>query len=98
MTPDDLTATPTSDPTLLYRYRDAMYAADMLIVGLHLDLFTRLASQPSTQPGICAAFDITPRPTDVMLTLFSAMGLLERTGDVYELTRTAREHMVKSSP
>lgn len=98
MTPDNLTATPASDPTLLYRYRDAMYAADMLIVGLHLDLFTRLASQPSTEPEICAAFDITPRPTDVMLTLFSAMGLLERTGDVYDLTRTGREHLVKESP
>ncbi len=98
MTLDDLTATPDSDPTLLYRYRDAMYAADMLIVGLHLDLFTRLASNPSTQTGICAAFDIAPRPADVMLTLFSAMGLLDRAGDVYELTRTAREHMVRDSP
>ena len=97
MPPDDLTASPTSDPTLLYRYRDAMYAADMLIVGLHLDLFTRLASQPSTQPEICAAFDLTPRPTDVMLTLFSAMGLLERTGEVHQLTRTGREHLVKES-
>jgi predicted O-methyltransferase YrrM len=98
MTPDDLTATPTSDPTLLYRYRDAMYAPDMLIVGLHLDLFTRLASQPTTMDEICAGFDITPRPTDVMLTLFSAMGLLERSGDRYQLTATGREHLVNGSP
>ena len=98
MTPDDLTATPTSDPTLLYRYRDAMYAPDMLIVGLHLDLFTRLASQPKTMDEICAGLDITPRPTDVMLTLFSAMGLLERSGDRYQLTAAGREHLVKGSP
>jgi predicted O-methyltransferase YrrM len=98
MTPDNLTATPASDPTLLYRYRDAMYAADMLIVGLHLELFTRLASQPSRMDDICAALDITPRPTDVMLTLFSAMGLLERSGDLYQLTPTGREHLVKGSP
>jgi predicted O-methyltransferase YrrM len=96
--PDALLSTPESDPTLLYRYRDAMYAADMLIVGLHLDLFTRLASQASTLPEICAALDITPRPTDVMLTLFSAMGLLERSGDLYQLTPTGREHLVKGSP
>ena len=96
--PDVLTATPGSDPTLLYRYRDAMYAADMLIVGLHLDLFTRLARHASTPPEICATFDITPRPTDVMLTLFSAMGLLERSGDAYRLTSTGREHLVKGSP
>ena len=98
MTPDVLTATPTSDPTLLYRYRDAMYAPDMLIVGLHLDLFTRLASQASTPLEICAALDLTLRPTDVMLTLFSAMGLLERSGDVYQLTPAGREHLVKGSP
>jgi predicted O-methyltransferase YrrM len=75
-----------------------MYAADMLIVGLHLDLFTRLASRPLTEPEICAAFDVTPRPADVMLTLFSAMGLLKRTGGVYELTSTGQEHLVKGSP
>ena len=96
--PDPLTAASKSDPTLLYRYRDAMYAPDMLIVGLHLDLFTRLASQPMTMDEICAGFDITPRPTDVMLTLFSAMGLLERSGDRYQLTATGREHLVKGSP
>jgi 3-hydroxy-5-methyl-1-naphthoate 3-O-methyltransferase len=96
--PDTLTAIPESDPTLLYRYRDAMYAADMLIVGLHLDLFTRLASTPSKQNEICAAFGIARRPADVMLTLFCAMGLLERSGDVYQLARTAREHLVKGSP
>ena len=95
---DALTAASKSDPTLLYRYRDAMYAPDMLIVGLHLDLFTRLASQPKTMDEICAGFDITPRPTDVMLTLFSAMGLLERSGDRYQLTATGREHLVKGSP
>lgn len=96
--PDPLTAASKSDPTLLYRYRDAMYAPDMLIVGLHLDLFTRLASQPMTMDEICAGFDITPRPTDVMLTLFSAMGLLERSGDRYQLTATGREHLVNGSP
>jgi len=95
---DALTAASKSDPTLLYRYRDAMYAPDMLIVGLHLDLFTRLASQPKTMDEICAGFDITPRPTDVMLTLFSAMALLERSGDRYQLTATGREHLVKGSP
>ena len=95
---DALTAASKSDPTLLYRYRDAMYAPDMLIVGLHLDLFTRLASQPKTMDEICAGLDITLRPTDVMLTLFSAMGLLERSGDRYQLTATGREHLVKGSP
>jgi predicted O-methyltransferase YrrM len=96
--PDALTTSPESNPTLLYRYRDAIYAADMLIVGLHLDLFTRLASRPSTMGEICDALDITPRPTDVMLTLFSAMGLLAPSGEVYQLTSTGRQHLVTGSP
>ncbi|MEN9733891.1 MAG: hypothetical protein RLZ45_1886, partial [Verrucomicrobiota bacterium] len=49
-----LTAAPLTDPTVLYRYRDALYAEDLLIVGLvHLDFFTRLAAEPTGMDGIC---------------------------------------------
>jgi hypothetical protein len=45
--PTDLTLPPSTDPTTLYRYRDALYAEDLLIVGLvHLDLFSTLAAGP----------------------------------------------------
>ena len=44
----NLTTAPHSDPTLLYRYRDALYAADLFIVGLHLDFFSWLGTHPST--------------------------------------------------
>ncbi len=39
-----------------------------------------------------------PRPTDVMLTLFVAMDLLRREGDIYRVTPMAAEHLVASSP
>ena len=94
----NLTTAPHSDPTLVYRYRDGLYAADLLIVGLHLDFFSWLAANPSTKAQICAAHGFVDRPADVLLTLFSAMGFLHHSGDVFRLTDTGREHLVKDSP
>jgi len=95
----------------VYRVRDGIYAADMLLTAIvHLDLFTWLAERPSTLDQICRAFDTTRRPTDVMLTLLAAMGLVEVRerqdagtdsspgNHVFHLTATAREHLVKTSP
>ena len=70
----------------------------MLIVGLHLDVFTHLATAPSTLQEMCVAFTITERPADVMLTLFAAMGLITRQDGVFRLTATGRDHLVKGTP
>jgi len=97
-TKHDLTSVPATDPTLLYHYRDALYAADMLIAGLHLDLFSWLAARPSSVAVICDTFRLAHRPADVMLTLFTAMGLLEQRAGIFAVTDAAREHLVKGSP
>src|SRR5204863_9021584 len=95
----DLKSVPQTNPVDLYRVRDAIYAPDMLLTALvHLDLFSWLAEHPATKEGICQALDITDRPTDVMLTLLAAMGLIEERQQVFHVTTVAREHLVKSSP
>lgn len=95
----DLLRLPETDPSSIYRYRDGLYAVDMLTAAIcHLDFFSWLAQHPSNLDGICKALDIRERPTDVMLTLFTAMGHLRNDGGVFSLTETAREHLVKSSP
>jgi len=95
----DLTRQPGSDPTLIYRYRDGLYAADLLTTALvWLDFFTWLDLHPSNTSEICGHFEINHRPADVMLTLFSAMGLIRRQKGVFSLTELAREHLVKNSP
>jgi hypothetical protein len=95
----DLTSVPQTNPVDIYRVRDAIYAPDMLLTALvHLDLFTWLGEHPSTKEDICRAFDIADRPTDVMLTLMAAMGLVEERHRVFHLTPAAREHLVKGSP
>jgi hypothetical protein len=99
MSAHDLTAAPATDPVEIYRYRDGLYAVDMLTAAITgLDLFTFIGERRLTQQEICRALEIRDRPTDVMLTLFTAMGFLENGGDVFRLTPRAREHLVSTSP
>lgn len=93
-----LTLEPVTDPLPLYRYRDGIAAVDLLGAAIaHLDFFTWLAEHPATPGAICAHFEIHSRPTDVMLTLLTAMGLITQAGGVFHLTIKAREHLVASS-
>jgi predicted O-methyltransferase YrrM len=95
----DLRTVPQTDPVDIYRVRDGIYAADMLLTAIvHLDLFSWLAEHPATAGEICRALATTGRPTDVMLTLFAAMGLVEERHQVFHLTSKAKEHLVKTSP
>ncbi len=74
-------AQPETDPTAIYRQRDGLYTVDMLTAAIcHLDLFSRLAEKPADLSSICGALDLRERPADVMLTLLTAMGLLQNTG------------------
>lgn len=51
----DLLASPSTSPLSLYRYRDGLYAADLLAAAIvAFDLFTWLAAQPSTLDQLCA--------------------------------------------
>jgi DNA-binding IclR family transcriptional regulator len=89
----DLRAVPHTDPADIYRVREGIYAPDMLLAAIvHLDLFSWLEKNPATAADVCRAFDTTRRPTDVMLTLFAAMGLVEERhrGVSYRDTAAAR--------
>jgi hypothetical protein len=99
MHPHDLTSVPTTDPVALYRMRDGLYGADMLLTALvHLDLFSWMNTHPATRAEICRAFEMVDRPADVMLSLLAAMGLVEDRDGVWHLTTLAREHLVSDSP
>ena len=99
MSLEQLLQEPITDPTPLYRYRDGLMAVDLLAAAVaHLDFFTWLSDHPSTLGAVCAHFGIQPRPADVMMTLFTAMGLLTRAGGVFHVTARAREHLSAASP
>lgn len=100
MTDFDPSLFPVSDPTSVFRYRDRLYAVDLLGAAIvEFDFFTWLNDQTAVSGGdICAHFGFAPRPVDVMVTLFVANGYLERVGDEIQLTDQAREFLVKGSP
>ena len=95
----DLTRKPNTSPAPIYRYRDGIYAVELLIVALsELDLFSALTGGPMRSRDLLDRLDVRERPGDVMLTLLVAMGLLERDGDSVRLTELAREHLTNGSP
>ncbi len=99
MSMDDLVRLPKSDPAELFRYRDGIYAAELLAAAVTgLDFFSWLAKSPADAKTICTALGLAERPVDVMLTLFSAMRLVEKSGDTFRLTKNAREFLVRDSP
>jgi SAM-dependent methyltransferase len=87
------------DPTVLYRLRDGVYAADLLIVAVvDLDLFTWLAGRgPVDAATIGAELGLADRPVDVMLTYLTALGLLERRAEKVTPTELSRTHLVAGS-
>jgi acetylserotonin N-methyltransferase len=96
---DPLLHEPATDPLPLYRYRDGVAAVDLVATAVaHLDFFTWLDEHPATLGAICSHFGLHVRPVDVMLTLFSALGLITPSGGVFHLSLRAREHLVASSP
>ncbi|MBQ1024740.1 methyltransferase [Micromonospora sp. C95] len=94
-----------TDPTELYRLRDGLYAADLLIaVVAELDLFSWLDRYEREHDDlarieqVCGAHRLDPRAADVTITYLVARGLLARVGDRITPTRVAREHLVGGSP
>ncbi|MBA4368437.1 MAG: methyltransferase [Desulfobacterium sp.] len=87
------------NPSKLLRYRDSVYATDLLICSIaYFDFFTFLKDRSWTFDDICEYLNISPRPAEVMLSLFLAMELILKTGTGYKLTAVSREYLVSDSP
>lgn len=95
----DLTTPPVTDPLKVYRYRDGLYGVDLLTAAVvHLDFFSWLTTYPSSKEAICRHFGFAERPTDVMLTLFTANGFIESQDGIFQITPLGKEHLTKESP
>jgi predicted O-methyltransferase YrrM len=95
----DLTLLPRTDPLEIYRYRDGLYAVDLLTAAItEFDFFTWLADHPADHATICRSLNIAHRPTDVMLTLFGANGFIQRRDEKFHVTELGAEHLVRTSP
>lgn len=97
----DLTQPPTSDPSVILRYRDRQYAADLIAAAiLEFDLFTWMNQHSGvTFEELCSHFAWQSRPADVLMTLCRASGLIstDESGRS-KLTAVGREYLVADSP
>ena len=85
--PLDLTRAPAHDPLEIYRFRDGLYAVDLIAAAItEFDLFTKLATKPSDLATVCRDLGTHRRPTDVMLTLCAANGFLALKNGAYSVT------------
>lgn len=92
-----LPAPPSTDPSVLYRYRDAACATDALVVAIaELDLLTEIARSPATVPELALRLGVAERPLDVIATFLRALGLIEP-GAVAKCTPFGRDHLVRGS-
>jgi len=94
---------PTSDPLEVFRYRDSLYAVDLIGAAVvEFDFFTWLVERGgATEEEIRAHFEFPPRPLDVMLTLFAANSFITREGEDGERispTPVAKEYLATGSP
>lgn len=96
---ENLTEFPSTDPSNLLRLRDSVYSPDLFITAVaHLNLFSWLDKNPAGIRKICSSLQIEERPTDVMLTLFKSLNLIEEKEGLYHLTELSRDHLIESSP
>jgi predicted O-methyltransferase YrrM len=90
-----------TDPTMLYRLREGVYAPDLLIVAIaELDLFTVLHEHDALDgQRLCEELELDARAADVMVTYLAALGLLER-GDSGQIraSQIAVDHLIGGSP
>jgi predicted O-methyltransferase YrrM len=86
------------DPLPLLRMRDGIYAPDLLIAAIaEFDFFNRLAERPRKPAELVAMLGIRERPLEVMVTLFAAMGLVERGTDGVGLSHRAEAFLTGPS-
>jgi hypothetical protein len=79
--------------------RDAIYACELVAAAIAtFDFFSCLSKSPADAHTICASMGLTERVTDVMLTLFSAMGLVEKQQDTFHVTESAPQILDSLSP
>ena len=88
-----------NNPSRLLRYRDSIYASDLLVCAIaYFDFFTLLKEGPQTYDEICKKLKIQLRPADVLLSLLLSMELIETHENKFCLTDLSRTYLVNDTP
>ena len=88
-----------NDPSRLLRYRDSVYATDLLVCAIvYFDFFTFLKKGPQSFDKICDNMQFYSRPADVLVSLLMSMELIEKRENRYRLADLSRTYLVSDSP
>ncbi len=91
---------PQTDPTHILRYRDGIYAVDLLVAAVtEFRLFDYLRENPGTLDNLIGHYGWSERPADVLVTLCKANDLIvENEAGVLAIGSAALEHFCECSP
>lgn len=70
----------------------------ILVASVRLHIFTHLAGKALTPAELAADADTLPEPTERLLKGLEALGLVQKAGEVYQLTPTADHFLVEGKP
>src|SRR5262245_18162444 len=68
-----------------------------VLVAHDLKLYALIAERPRTLPEICNALNIAPRPAEALVSVSTALGLLEERDGQYSLTPAAEDYLLEGS-
>jgi len=85
----------TPNPDLVYNLFWGIFKPQWIRLALTLDIFTPLASNPSSAEQVARACRCDPFPIQALLDYFCAVCILEKRGDRYALTLTAETFLVR---
>ena len=85
-------------PGQLLSVSSAYWRGCTLQTGVRLGVFTELAAGRCDAGALADKIDCEARATGLLLDALSAMGLLSKTGELYENSQAAQSFLVESSP
>jgi predicted O-methyltransferase YrrM len=88
----------SADPNRIHRIATGYMGTCALLAALELNVFDELAGKDLSSEGLAAALKLPPKPTERLLVALTALGLLERKADKYNLSPETDRYLVKSSP
>ena len=89
---------PRADDRLM---RDVLFGISgypAVLVAHDLKLYPLLAEQPRTLRELCDALNIAPRAAEALVSVSTALGLLEERDGRYSITSVAEDYMLEGSP
>ncbi|MGW3078260.1 methyltransferase [Kitasatospora sp. NPDC001132] len=88
----------TPPPALLIDLATGLWRAQTLVAAIDTGVFAALDTAPADAPGLAARLGLGERPTEVLLTACTALGLLEQHDGRYLNTAVAAHYLVPGRP